>query len=87
MTAQSWIFTNHACRACLGTILQGGSSFICSICRATSEGSTAPICGCGATVFGPTAPRSAGFRCVPNPAPTPACPAYVLIELAPAAVA
>jgi hypothetical protein len=77
-----WMFTEHACRACMGTIMQAGASFCCAICRATSEGSPAAICGCGVTVLGPTGERSAGFRCVANPKPTPANPSHVLISTA-----
>ena len=79
----SWEFTAHACRSCFGTILRSGSAFTCSICRATAENSPFRICGCGANVFGPNGPRSAGLRCVENPRPTPACPSHVLIALAP----
>jgi tRNA(Arg) A34 adenosine deaminase TadA len=77
-----WTFTVHACRLCLGTILQSGGSFICSVCRATAEGTPNGICGCGATVFGPAGQRGAGFRCVANPHPTPGCPSHVLISAA-----
>jgi len=81
MTA--WAFTTHACRNCMGTILQSGSAFTCAVCRAVAEGAPDSICGCGATVLGPTGPRPAGFRCAPNPRPSPANPSHVLIALAP----
>ncbi len=78
----SWSFTSHACRACLGTILSDGATFCCSICRASAVGGPEKICGCGAVVQGPTGTRSAGLRCMANPAPTPANPSHVLIGLA-----
>jgi hypothetical protein len=79
MTA-GWFFTEHACRACLGSVLQRGSDFICSICRAEAKRAPDGICGCGIAVKGPASRRRAGFRCVPNPAPGPSNPSHVLIS-------
>jgi hypothetical protein len=75
-----WLFTEHACRHCLGTILQRGTKFCCSICRQEAEGKPEGICGCGFEVDGTGTRRRAGFRCVPNPSPSAANPARVLIE-------
>lgn len=79
MADQGWLFTEHACRACLGTIMQRGLAFICSICRAEATGAPDGICGCGLDVRGFGSRRRAGFRCVMNPEPTVANPSRVLI--------
>jgi hypothetical protein len=76
-----WTFTQHCCRACMGTVMQSESQFICAICRATAEGAPNAICGCGATVRGPVGLRPAGLRCIRNPHPSRANPSHVLIAL------
>jgi hypothetical protein len=81
----SWSFTQHACRACMGTILQSGSEFTCSMCRAMCKGVPHLICGCGAEIIGPVGRRPAGLRCVENPSPTPQNPSRVLIAVIPPA--
>ena len=73
-----WSLTEHACRACLGRILQRGSTFVCAICGDESTGSPAGICGCGIRIDGATG-RAAGFRCQSNPARSPASPAIIVI--------
>jgi hypothetical protein len=83
-----WIFTQHACRICMGTVMQSGASYICTVCRAEAAGSPTPICGCGAEIISPGGfAKNAGFRCVANPTPTPACPSRVVIAFDPALAA
>ncbi len=79
--ARPYHLTNHACRRCLGPILQSGQTFVCAICAASAIGSPTDICGCG------IAPRKIGkregfFRCMTNPAPSPANPARIVIGFA-----
>jgi hypothetical protein len=74
-----WDFTEHCCRRCLGPILVRGDIYICAICRAEAEGSPEDLCGCGIRGAGLLGYRRGGFRCIANPAPSPANPAAVLI--------
>lgn len=73
-------FTKHACRHCMGAILQDERGFICSICRRHVGGSVTGLCGCGITVEAPSgAEKRVGFRCVANPAPSSLNPAAIVI--------
>ena len=70
-----WMLAAHACRTCLGRILDDGDGcFVCSGCGEASEFSPDDICGCGLP------PRRDGtrFRCTPNP-DRAAIPAAVVI--------
>ena len=77
--AGGWTFTAHACRACLGRVIQRDSAFICSICGDEAHGSAAGICGCGIRIVSTTG-QPAGFRCQINPARSPANPAEIVIQ-------
>jgi hypothetical protein len=39
--------TGHACRFCLGRILERDGVFMCSVCETSATGNVAAICGCG----------------------------------------
>jgi hypothetical protein len=78
MSNSGWTLADHACRHCLGRIIERDRVFRCSVCGATAEGSPRPICGCGITVGGDHA-KPAGFRCGPNPKRSPVSPSEVLI--------
>lgn len=57
--------------------VDGRRHYRCSNCGAEAEGSSeAALCCCGIR-FG-RARRDAGIRCVPNPSPTPECPAEIV---------
>jgi hypothetical protein len=57
--------------------VDGRRTYRCSNCGAEREGaSEAAICCCGIR-FG-RGRRDAGIRCVPNPSPTPECPAEIV---------
>lgn len=75
----------HACRHCLGGLLErvlpdGRSVFECGTCSVTAAGAPETICGCG-ILPKPLSARSAGprFRCVPNPNRCVASPAAYVI--------
>lgn len=78
----TWALTAHVCRACMGRVLMresvdGRRVYRCSNCGAEREGANeAAVCCCGIR-FG-RGRRDAGIRCVPNPAPTPECPAEIV---------
>lgn len=82
----AWRPTAHACRYCLGRVLEAippadkkGEArgiFACSSCGTHTIGHPRGICGCGIRVEGQKAQR---FRCVPNPAQGPANPAEIII--------
>ena len=69
--------TDHACRVCLGRILERDGMFVCAICGAEAQGVPDAICGCGLRAR--DVRKTGGFRCAPNPQPTPANPARVVI--------
>ena len=73
-----WTFTAHACRNCLGRVMQRGSTFVCTICGEEAHGSHAALCGCGIRIDGATG-RPAGFRCQVNPARSAANPALIVV--------
>jgi len=56
----------HACRSCLGRVVERAGSFRCSSCGAW--GGTAPevICGCGLQGAAPPMWRGSLFRCRPQ---------------------
>lgn len=70
--------TDHACRSCLGPILEQDGRFVCAVCDAEAQGAPDPICGCGLRPRDMCA-APAGFRCAPNPLRSPANPARVII--------
>lgn len=67
----------HACRRCLGPILQGESGFVCAVCDAVGA-RVEEICGCGISA-GEGGRKNLGFRCIPNLERGPAFPAAVVI--------
>ena len=67
----------HACRRCLGPILQSEGGYVCAVCDAAAE-EVEGICGCGIRIMGSTAKRAL-FQCIANPARGPASPAAVVI--------
>ena len=78
----AWRITRHACRACMGRVLEreaftGKKVYRCSNCGIEREGaSETALCCCGIR-FG-KAQRDAGIRCVPNPLRTPECMSEVV---------
>lgn len=73
--------TGHACRRCLGRILQAGGVFQCSVCGLAGDGGPEAVCGCGIALAADARRPQRRFRCVPNPAPSEVCPAEVVISL------
>jgi len=67
----------HACRKCLGPVLQGKDGFVCAVCDA-ADARVEDICGCGISA-GEGGRKNLGFRCIPNPERGPASPAAVVI--------
>lgn len=74
----SWNLSPHICRRCLGRILEREGEYRCSGCGLSCGREPWDICGCGLRAKTPIAKRS-GFRCVPNPTPSPASPAEIVI--------
>lgn len=69
----------HVCLVCFGPVLsrkdQGERRlFRCGSCGVEGVGTPRSICACGSRI----ATRDAGIRCVPNPNPTPECPALIV---------
>jgi predicted amidophosphoribosyltransferase len=78
---QQWTFAPHVCRHCLGRIVKGDKSWVCSTCGVATDRAVDDICGCG---IRPTAKqRIAGdlrtFRCAPNPKQGPNSPSQFAI--------
>ena len=73
-----WSLAPHVCRQCLGRVLEQDGAFLCSNCGLSCKEEPWGICGCGLRARSPIAKR-AGFRCVPNPTPSPATPAEIVI--------
>ncbi|HTO99797.1 MAG TPA: hypothetical protein VMJ64_00360 [Anaerolineales bacterium] len=68
---------SHACRKCLGPILQTEDGFVCAVCDAAGARGE-EICGCGISA-GEGGRKNLSFRCIPNPERGPASPAAVVI--------
>jgi hypothetical protein len=75
--SDGWHFIPHACRACLGRLLEREGVIRCAECGAEARGGPELLCGCGISVEGARAP--VGFRCEPNPSRGPANPAEIVI--------
>lgn len=85
--ADSWSWSDHACRTCLGRLVRreapgGAPVFECGNCTVSARGAPDGICGCGVLPRrtaspSPAAPR---FRCVANAERTVADPAAVVIR-------
>lgn len=69
--------SGHACRQCLGRIVEAAGSFRCAICEATSSGTVEDLCSCGIRIAGTRA--LAGFRCIANPRRSAANPAAIIV--------
>ena len=67
--SSGWSLSPHACRTCLGRILEMGDLFRCATCGAEAEGTPDPICGCG----------MASHYCGPNPRRGVRSPAEIVI--------
>ena len=78
----SWSFTEHACRECLGPILQCDNVFTCAVCRVEAKASPTPICGCGIRPRQEIGRPQGHFRCMVNTAQTAANPARIVIGFA-----
>ena len=83
-----WNLTRHCCRSCFAVIVERpkyGSKhnlYRCTNCGTEREGTTPHVlCACGSRL---KTGRLANLRCVPNPAPTPECPALFIVEEGPA---
>lgn len=84
---QSWLLTDHVCRACFGRVLasasdDGAQRFRCSNCGLEAEGRKPEVlCACGLRLKNG---RDAGIRCQRNEAPTPEFPSEIVAaEVAP----
>jgi hypothetical protein len=75
--SDGWNFIPHACRACLGRLLERGGVIRCAECGAEACGGPEALCGCGITVEGAREPL--GFRCELNQARGPASPSEIVI--------
>jgi len=73
-----WTFTAHACRLCLGRVVQQGQVFRCADCGRTGNQPMA-VCGCGLIPEGHKKPIDGGYRCGPNPHVTAREPAEIII--------
>ena len=67
---------DHACRHCGGRIVQGGDTFRCSTCGATTCGRPDEVCGCGIL---PKLNSPTRFRCGPNPRKCEEFPSEIVI--------
>lgn len=70
-----WALAPHACRHCLGRIIERDGTFRCSGCGVEAQGKPHAICGCGLKAGG----RKQSFRCGTNPNRSPASPAEIVI--------
>lgn len=61
----AWVLTDHACRVCMGRLLESNGVHRCAECGATTEGPVEDACWCGVEVPNHGKP----FECVRNPIP------------------
>lgn len=76
-----WSLVHHACRHCMGRLLQrqhadGTTEHRCCECGASVQGDHSGLCWCGVEV----GVHGKVFECVPNPQRTPAKPQEVLVR-------
>lgn len=77
----SWTLTVHACRVCLGRVVQrtgigGRRIYRCTNCGTQLEAkAVSSLCCCGMKL---RSGRDAGVRCLENPNPTPECPNEII---------
>lgn len=73
-----WTIIDHACRVCLGRVLQHADNtrwFRCADCGIDGIDAPDSICACGAIL---QTGKSAGLRCVENPDRGPVAPWEVI---------
>jgi hypothetical protein len=74
-------FTDHACRHCLGRVLERNGLYVCSVCEATCSLKPNGICGCGMKSGNGRAllGREKHFHCGINPNRGPNEPARIVV--------
>lgn len=75
-----WGLTGHACRRCLGRVMECDGAFMCADCEMAAKDKPDAICGCGLGIEGIT--RASGFRCGPNPTRSAESPGVIAILFA-----
>lgn len=76
----SWEVTDHACRFCLGRVLQrdhkGGSEVRCAQCGGRADGDSISLCCCGADC----GQVGVVLECYKNPNVTNAVPHEIMVR-------
>lgn len=80
---EQWTVTQHACRVCLGRILErrderGNLHARCADCGLEKEGDHRKLCACGTKLRDG---RNAGLKCVVNATRTPEIPAEIVVTV------
>lgn len=81
MSDAGWTLTSHACRHCLGRLLERAGVFMCADCEIEAHGKPDAICGCGMRIEAAQSRTRTKdvFRCGPNPLRSHNSPAKIVI--------